>query len=131
MLHRLPPTNPGQRPTLNEIQPDLHPLEVFYDVEKLLNVCSKPDSERNLDETPFIGSANWYGVQQNHSGHWRTGSLGGSSAHTSPRGGIMGTTCRSIDCMESCRYETITINPFPCCYVSFQGAINSRQSKRT
>ncbi|KAJ3556968.1 hypothetical protein NP233_g11854 [Leucocoprinus birnbaumii] len=37
MLHRLPPTNTGQKQTPNEIQPDLHPLEVFHDVSKLLD----------------------------------------------------------------------------------------------
>ncbi|KXN82084.1 hypothetical protein AN958_03242 [Leucoagaricus sp. SymC.cos] len=36
MLHRLPPADAGQKRALNEIQPDLHPLEVFYDVFKLL-----------------------------------------------------------------------------------------------
>lgn len=35
MLHRLPPTSAGQKPAPNEIQPDLHPLEVFHDVSKL------------------------------------------------------------------------------------------------
>ncbi|KAI6127304.1 hypothetical protein F5141DRAFT_1086965 [Pisolithus sp. B1] len=34
MLHRLP--TPTGVPVLNEIQPDLHPLEVLYDVAKLL-----------------------------------------------------------------------------------------------
>ncbi|KAI6127633.1 hypothetical protein EDD16DRAFT_1552061 [Pisolithus croceorrhizus] len=34
MLHRLP--TPSGVPVLNEIQPDLHPLEVLYDVAKLL-----------------------------------------------------------------------------------------------
>ncbi|TFK76479.1 hypothetical protein BDN72DRAFT_785411 [Pluteus cervinus] len=36
MMHRLPPDN-GSKPALNEIQPDLHPLEVLYDVCKLLD----------------------------------------------------------------------------------------------
>lgn len=42
MLHRLPPTVPGRKPALNEIQADLHPLEVLFDVSKILdeqNVC--------------------------------------------------------------------------------------------
>jgi anaphase-promoting complex subunit 5 len=38
MLHRLPPENSSQKWALNEIQPDMHPLEVFYDVNKLLEV---------------------------------------------------------------------------------------------
>jgi anaphase-promoting complex subunit 5 len=38
MLHRLPPTEPGRKPILNEIQPDLNPLEVLFDVNKLMQV---------------------------------------------------------------------------------------------
>ncbi|CCL99134.1 uncharacterized protein FIBRA_01149 [Fibroporia radiculosa] len=38
MLHRLPPTERGQKPILNDIQPDLHPLEVLYDVQKLVQI---------------------------------------------------------------------------------------------
>lgn len=34
MLHRLPPSN-RRRPDINEVQPDIHPLEVLYDVKKL------------------------------------------------------------------------------------------------
>ncbi|EDR14280.1 uncharacterized protein LACBIDRAFT_305954 [Laccaria bicolor S238N-H82] len=37
MLHRLPPTKPGERSFLNEVQPDLHPLEILYDIKKLLD----------------------------------------------------------------------------------------------
>ncbi|KAF8077980.1 hypothetical protein FPV67DRAFT_1463707 [Lyophyllum atratum] len=37
MLHRLPPTVSGRKPVLNEIQPDLHPLEVLFDVRKLVD----------------------------------------------------------------------------------------------
>jgi hypothetical protein len=42
MLHRLPPIVPGRKPALNEIQADLHPLEVLFDVNKILdeqNAC--------------------------------------------------------------------------------------------
>lgn len=38
LLHRLPSENSSQKQPLNEIQPDMHPLEVFYDVNKLLEV---------------------------------------------------------------------------------------------
>ncbi|KAF8741003.1 hypothetical protein AX14_006207 [Amanita brunnescens Koide BX004] len=34
MLHRLPPSN-RRRPDINEVQSDIHPLEVLYDVKKL------------------------------------------------------------------------------------------------
>ncbi|KAG6820590.1 hypothetical protein H0H93_014506, partial [Arthromyces matolae] len=37
MLHRLPPTDSERKPALNELQPDLHPLEVLFDVKKLLD----------------------------------------------------------------------------------------------
>lgn len=37
MLHRLPPTKHGERSFLNEVQPDLHPLEILYDIKKLLD----------------------------------------------------------------------------------------------
>ncbi|KAJ7582745.1 hypothetical protein C8J56DRAFT_791650 [Mycena floridula] len=36
MLHRLPPAE-GQKPPLNEIQPNLEPLEVLFDVKKLMD----------------------------------------------------------------------------------------------
>jgi anaphase-promoting complex subunit 5 len=36
LLHRLPPKHGKGRPPINEIQPDLHPLEILYDVRKLL-----------------------------------------------------------------------------------------------
>ncbi|KAJ7097958.1 hypothetical protein B0H15DRAFT_823591 [Mycena belliarum] len=38
MLHRLPPTIERRRPMLNEIQADLHPLEVLFDVYKLMDI---------------------------------------------------------------------------------------------
>ncbi|EEB88621.1 hypothetical protein MPER_13456, partial [Moniliophthora perniciosa FA553] len=37
LLHRFPPEEEGQKPPLNEIQPQLHPLEILYDVKKLLD----------------------------------------------------------------------------------------------
>ncbi|KAF8188420.1 hypothetical protein BJ912DRAFT_1107716 [Pholiota molesta] len=36
LLHRLPTENPGQKPILHAVQPDIHPLEVLFDVSKLL-----------------------------------------------------------------------------------------------
>lgn len=39
MLHRLPHAEPGRRPVLNEIQPDLNPLEILFDVRKLMTVA--------------------------------------------------------------------------------------------
>jgi anaphase-promoting complex subunit 5 len=38
MLHRLPHGESGRRPVLNEIQPDLNPLEILFDVKKLMTV---------------------------------------------------------------------------------------------
>ncbi|KAF9005620.1 hypothetical protein BDQ17DRAFT_1353475 [Cyathus striatus] len=37
LLHRLPSSVPSAKPVLNEIQPDLHPLEILFDVKKLLD----------------------------------------------------------------------------------------------
>lgn len=39
MLYRLPYTEPGRRPVLNEILPDLNPLEILFDVKKLTTVA--------------------------------------------------------------------------------------------
>ncbi|TFY82669.1 hypothetical protein EWM64_g1341 [Hericium alpestre] len=41
LLHRLPPPQKSQRQYLNEIQPALHPLEVLFDVEKLMRVSNE------------------------------------------------------------------------------------------
>ncbi|KAI0807098.1 hypothetical protein C8Q74DRAFT_1313030 [Fomes fomentarius] len=38
LLHRLPPIERGRRPIINEVQPDMHPLEILADVRKLMNV---------------------------------------------------------------------------------------------
>ncbi|OCH95526.1 hypothetical protein OBBRIDRAFT_816439 [Obba rivulosa] len=38
MLRRLPPEERGCRPALNEVQPDLHPLEILSDVRKLMHI---------------------------------------------------------------------------------------------
>jgi len=41
LLHRLPPKHQNHKPAINEIQPGLHPIEVLFDVEKLLRVKSE------------------------------------------------------------------------------------------
>ncbi|KAI0006228.1 hypothetical protein BJV74DRAFT_880515 [Russula compacta] len=41
LLHRLPPKHKNHKPAINEIQPGLHPIEVLFDVEKLLRVKSE------------------------------------------------------------------------------------------
>jgi anaphase-promoting complex subunit 5 len=38
LMHRLPPSEPGLKPVLNEIQPDIHPFEVLFDVTKLMQL---------------------------------------------------------------------------------------------
>jgi len=40
LLHRLPTKHKNHKPVINEIQPGLHPIEVLFDVEKLLRVNS-------------------------------------------------------------------------------------------
>lgn len=36
LLNRLPTDKEGQKPILNNVQPEIHPLEVLFDVSKLL-----------------------------------------------------------------------------------------------
>ncbi|KAK0466412.1 uncharacterized protein EV420DRAFT_1261755 [Desarmillaria tabescens] len=38
MLNRLPPDEEGKKVPLNELQPDLHPAEILFDVKKLLDI---------------------------------------------------------------------------------------------
>lgn len=38
MLNRLSPDGEGKKAPLNELQPDLHPSEILFDVKKLLDV---------------------------------------------------------------------------------------------
>ena len=38
IMHRLPPSERGQKPFLNTVQPDLHPVEILFDVKKLMQV---------------------------------------------------------------------------------------------
>ncbi|OBZ75246.1 hypothetical protein A0H81_04399 [Grifola frondosa] len=42
MLHRLPPLEHGRKMILNEVQSDLHPLEILYDVKKLVQIANQP-----------------------------------------------------------------------------------------
>ncbi|KAF9480133.1 hypothetical protein BDN70DRAFT_912885 [Pholiota conissans] len=37
LMNRLPNENPGQRPILHAIQADIHPLEILFDVSKLMD----------------------------------------------------------------------------------------------
>ena len=51
MLHRLPPDSSANEMTLlNEIQPDLHPSEVLFDVAKLL----QPQSVRFMRDSTNV-----------------------------------------------------------------------------
>ncbi len=38
LLNRLPPTERGRRPFMNDLQAELHPMEILHDVKKLLTV---------------------------------------------------------------------------------------------
>lgn len=38
LKHRMPPITEGTKPVLNEIQPNLHPLEVLFDISKLMTI---------------------------------------------------------------------------------------------
>lgn len=60
MLHRLPPS-PGLKPPLNEIQPNLDPFEVLFDVKKLMDeanvwIFSRYRSATNLASFIITGT---------------------------------------------------------------------------
>ncbi|KAG6832387.1 hypothetical protein H0H92_002655 [Tricholoma furcatifolium] len=56
LLHRLPSTTLGGKPTLNELQSDLHPLEVLFDVKKLMDTENdQPLSEAFVKLEQAIG----------------------------------------------------------------------------
>lgn len=57
ILHRLPSNVPGQKPILQEIQFDLHPLEVLADIRKLLD-------EENVRASTVPGFALAYNLPQ-------------------------------------------------------------------
>ncbi|KAH9842804.1 uncharacterized protein C8Q71DRAFT_734655 [Rhodofomes roseus] len=75
LYNRLPPTEHGQKPTINDIQPDLHPYEILRDVEKLLQISNQQpltaaferiiktvglyDHWINLQRAPFIEAEQW------------------------------------------------------------------------
>ena len=44
-MHRLPPSERGQKPFLNTVQPDLHPVEILFDVKKLMQVQNVHNSQ--------------------------------------------------------------------------------------
>ncbi|EIN07406.1 hypothetical protein PUNSTDRAFT_105115 [Punctularia strigosozonata HHB-11173 SS5] len=67
MLNRLPPVERGRKPALNEIQPDLHPLELLFDVKKLMQTTSDQPLGSSFEKiTESIGLFNhWIDVQGN------------------------------------------------------------------
>ncbi|KAI0273378.1 hypothetical protein BC834DRAFT_965918 [Gloeopeniophorella convolvens] len=67
LLHRLPPKRKSQRPMINEIQPGLHPIEVLFDVEKLLRVKNEQPLSASFEKIiQAIGLYDhWIDVQGN------------------------------------------------------------------
>ncbi|EPT05996.1 hypothetical protein FOMPIDRAFT_1154647 [Fomitopsis schrenkii] len=75
LLNRLPPTERGRKPVINEVQPDLHPYEILRDVEKLMHIGNQQplsaaferimqavglyDHWINLQRAPFIEAEQW------------------------------------------------------------------------
>ncbi|KAH9934779.1 uncharacterized protein B0H18DRAFT_978208 [Fomitopsis serialis] len=75
LLNRLPPTERGRKPIINDIQPDLHPYEILRDVEKLMQIANQQpltaaferiikagglyDHWINLQRAPFIEAEQW------------------------------------------------------------------------
>ena len=58
IMHRLPPTERGQKPFLNTVQPDLHPVEILFDVKKLMQVQNVRDSLNEGNVHPTWSSRN-------------------------------------------------------------------------
>jgi hypothetical protein len=71
MLHRLPPTIERRRPMLNEIQADLQPMEVLFDVYKLMDEENVPLSLLRvlLYQRYFIGTTFECFICQDCAGH--------------------------------------------------------------
>ncbi|PPQ78100.1 hypothetical protein CVT25_015634 [Psilocybe cyanescens] len=65
ILHRLPPLDEAQKPILQEVQPDLHPFEILFDVSKLLDpVTEQPLSASFIKIFQAIGLYDhWLDVQ--------------------------------------------------------------------
>lgn len=58
IMHRLPSTERGQKPLLNTVQPDLHPVEILFDVKKLMQVQNVRDSPNKRNVRPTQSSRN-------------------------------------------------------------------------
>jgi hypothetical protein len=71
MLHRLPPTIERRRPMLNEIQADLHPLEVLFDVYKLMDEenVRHPLFHLLCYQRPVLGATSECFICQDYTGH--------------------------------------------------------------
>ncbi|KAH8099478.1 hypothetical protein BXZ70DRAFT_227681 [Cristinia sonorae] len=63
LLHRIP--EEGQRPVINEIQPDLHPFEILYDCKKLMQVNSQQPLSATFDKITQVTALydNWSDFQ--------------------------------------------------------------------
>ncbi|KAH8980949.1 hypothetical protein EDB86DRAFT_2978203 [Lactarius hatsudake] len=71
LLHRLQPKNKNQKPVVNEMQPGLHPIEVLFDVEKLLRVNSEQPLSAAFEKiVQAVGLYDhWIDVQGNYLDH--------------------------------------------------------------
>lgn len=76
-MHRLPPTERGQKPFLNTVQPDLHPVEILFDVKKLMQVQNVRDfpNEGNVHPTQLSRSNHCQRLSRRY-----TSSLGGTTS---------------------------------------------------
>lgn len=68
LLHRIPPKNENQKPIINEMQPGLHPIELLFDVEKLLRVNSEQPLSAAFEKTiQAVGLYDhWIDIQGNY-----------------------------------------------------------------
>jgi hypothetical protein len=72
LLHRMPPIYAGEKHVINDIQPALHPLEVLFDVEKLIRfqAVSGYGSLRWLRFHFSTGATSQCGVREMDSSNW-------------------------------------------------------------
>ncbi|TCD69730.1 hypothetical protein EIP91_006497 [Steccherinum ochraceum] len=63
LLHRIP--EKGKRPVISEIQPDLHPYEILYDVKKLLQINNQQPMTATFDKITQVTALydNWSDFQ--------------------------------------------------------------------
>jgi len=126
MLHRLPPST-RRKPDINEIQPDIHPLEVLYDVKKLTDPQNVTWIFLHFIKDFIMepGSAFERVISKDCASYRPVRPLAWRTDRHLHWLGTMGPTCGAIYRMECCRWIIISCNdstphisrlPSTCCY---------------